>query len=225
MPLARGPETGEAGRTVPGPPDSPLDAPTPSEGTPVAVMLDHLMGLALAFGTGAEKTPRSGGAQASAGALDPAWRTALPDRLDALAAAWREPTAWEGMASVGGAELPAPAMGGVALNEVLIHGWDLAVATDQEDRPDPAAVSACLELVTATNEPRNEKPRNGQFAPGPPGPAAVWACLELVTARNEPGNEELRNGQFGPVVPVPSDAPALHGLLGLTGRSPAWSAR
>src|SRR4051794_31856558 len=180
MPLARGPETGEAGRTVPGPPDSPLDAPTPSEGTPVAVMLDHLMGLALAFGTGAEKTPRSGGAQASAGALDPAWRTALPDRLDALAAAWRDPSAWEGMASVGGAELPAPAMGGVALNEVLLHGWDLAVATGQEYRPDPAAVEACLQLVTEMNKPGNEEFRNGQFGPAVPVPPAAPAFDRLL---------------------------------------------
>src|SRR3954447_20287039 len=153
MQLDLGPQTDEVARIVTGVKDAQLGDPTPCEGTPVAGMLDHLMGLALAFRMSAEKTPLSGGAQASASALDRDWRTALPDRLDALAAAWREPTAWEGMASVGGAGLPAPAMGGVALNEVLIHGWDLAVATGQEFRPDPAAVEACLVLVTEMNQP------------------------------------------------------------------------
>src|SRR3954452_6838997 len=151
MQMDLGPQTDEVIRIVAGVKDAQLGDPTPCEGTPVAGMLDHLMGLALAVRMGAEKTRLSGGPQASASSLDPAWRTALPDRLDALAAAWREPTAWEGMASVGGAELPAPAMGGVALNEVLLHGWDLAVATGQEYRPDPAAVSACLELVSGMN--------------------------------------------------------------------------
>lgn len=192
MQLDLGPQTDEVARIVTGVRDAQLGDPTPCDGTPVSGMLDHLMGLSLAFRMGAEKTPLSGGAQASADALDPAWRSELPSRLDALAAAWRHPTAWEGTASVGGAQLPAPAMGNIALNEVLIHGWDLAVATGQEYRPDPAAVDA---------------------------------CLQLVIGMNQPGNEELRNGQFGPVVPVPADAPALDRLLGLTGRSPAWSAR
>lgn len=170
MQLDLGPQTDEVARIVTGVRDSQLDDPTPCEGTPVAGMLDHLMGLALAFRMGAEKTPLSGGAQASASSLDPAWRTALPDRLDALAAAWRDPSAWEGMASVGGAELPAPAMGGVALNEVLLHGWDLAVATGQEYRPAPDAVAACLALVTEMNKPGNEEFRNGQFGPVVPVP-------------------------------------------------------
>jgi uncharacterized protein (TIGR03086 family) len=165
MQLDLGPQTDEVIRIVAGVKDGQLDDPTPCEGTSVAGLLDHLMGLSLAFRMGAEKTPLDGGASASASALDPAWRSELPARLDALAAAWREPTAWEGFATVGGASLPAPAMGGVALNEVLLHGWDLAVATGQEYRPDPGAVEACLGLVTEMNKPGNEEFRNGQFGP------------------------------------------------------------
>src|SRR5919199_1910624 len=104
--LDLGPQTDEVARIVAGVRDAQLTDPTPCAGTPL-----------------------DGGPQASADKLDPDWRSTLPERLDALAAAWRDPEAWRGMASVGGAELPAPAMGGIALNEVLVHGWDLAVAT------------------------------------------------------------------------------------------------
>ena len=64
--------------------------------------------------------------------------------------------------------MPASAMGVVALNEVVVHGWDLAVATGQEYRPDPASVQACLEMVgdrtDATDEPE------GLFGPVVPVP-------------------------------------------------------
>ena len=168
--LDLGPQTDEVARLVDRVRDDQLGDPTPCEGTSVAGMLDHLVGLALAFRMGAEKRPLDGGPRASAENLAPSWRSVLPERLDALAAAWRHPTAWEGFAEVGGAKLPAAAMGGIALNEVLVHGWDLAVATGQEYRPDPAAVQACLALVTSLNEPGNEELRNGQFGPVVPVP-------------------------------------------------------
>jgi uncharacterized protein (TIGR03086 family) len=165
-----GPQTDEVARIVAGVRDDQLGNPTPCPGTPVGGMLDHFVGLTVAFRMGAEKKPLDGGPQASAADLDPAWRSVLPAQLSSLAAAWREPAAWEGMTTVGGASLPAAAMGGIALNEVLIHGWDLAVATGQEYRPDPAAVAACLELVTGLNQPGNEELRNGQFGPVVPVP-------------------------------------------------------
>ena len=182
------PQTDEVARIVAGVRDAQLGDPTPCEGTPVAGMLDHLMGLTLAFRMGAQKQPLDGGPQAAASRLDPAWRSLLPAQLDALAAAWREPTAWEGFTEVGGARLPAPAMGGIALNEVLVHGWDLAVATGQEYRPDPAAVQACLELVTGMNQPGNEELRNGQFGPVVPVPddAPAFDRLLGLTGR-DPG--------------------------------------
>jgi uncharacterized protein (TIGR03086 family) len=71
-------------------------------------------------------------------------------------------------------------MGGVALNEVLLHGWDLAVATGQEYRPDPASVEACLALVTGMNQPGNEELHNGQFGPVVPVPASAPALDRLL---------------------------------------------
>jgi uncharacterized protein (TIGR03086 family) len=134
----------ETARVVAGVRDAQLCDPTPCEATSVAGLLDHLVGLTLAFRLSAEKRPLPGGASRSADDLAPDWRTRLPGRLEALTAAWRSPAAWEGTAAAGGVELPAPVMAVVALNEVLVHGWDLAAATGQQYAADPAATEVCL---------------------------------------------------------------------------------
>ena len=187
------PAAREVARLLAGVPDEALDRPTPCAGTPVAQLLDHLMGLTLAFTWAARKTPPAGGSRppsSSAADLDPGWRDELPRRLDELAAAWRDPVAWDGMAEAGGVTMPAAAMGAVALDELVLHGWDLARATGQEFRCDPASTAAVLEFTTEAAKPENAA---------------------------------SREGLFGPVLPVPADAPPLDRALGLAGRDPAWT--
>jgi uncharacterized protein (TIGR03086 family) len=163
-PLDLGPTTAEVARLVAGVRNEQLGAPTPCAGTPVAGLLDHLVGLTVAFRMGAEKEPMTGGPRASADQLAADWRTRLPEQLDDLAAAWRDPAAWEGMTEVAGARLPGGAMGVIAANEVLVHGWDLAVATGQEYAPDPAVTERCLAFAVdfAAGAP---EARDGMYGP------------------------------------------------------------
>src|SRR5690348_11033342 len=112
-----------------GVPDAALAAPTPCSDLPVAGLLDHLVGLSEAFRCAAAKHPSPGVPHASADHLDPDWRLVLPEKLDALVAAWRDPAAGEGVAAAGGVEMPAATMAVVALDELVLHGWDLARAT------------------------------------------------------------------------------------------------
>jgi uncharacterized protein (TIGR03086 family) len=132
-----------------GVPDSALDAPTPCAGTPVAGLLDHLMGLAEGLRAAAAKEPGGPPAQASAAQLAPDWRAALPHRLDALVAAWRDPAAAQGRTVAGGIEMPAAEVALVTLDELVLHGWDLARATGQPYEPDPADVAAIVPFVEA----------------------------------------------------------------------------
>jgi uncharacterized protein (TIGR03086 family) len=163
------PATAETARIVAGVRAEQLTDTTPCTGTSVAAMLDHLLGLTTAFRMAAEKVRPEGGPSADAANLAPDWQTRLPAQLEALATAWRAPGAWDGMAEAGGVQMPASVMGVVALNEVVVHGWDVAAATGQEYRPDPASVQACLEMVgdrtDATDEPE------GLFGPVVPVPA------------------------------------------------------
>jgi uncharacterized protein (TIGR03086 family) len=168
----------EVARVVAGVRDDQLDGPTPCEGTSVAAMLDHLVGLTLAFRLAAEKTPSAGGPSAAADALVPDWRTRLPAQLDALAAAWRSPGAAEGTAVAGGVEMPAPAMAVVALDELVVHGWDVAVATGQPYAVSDADAEACMSFAGAVGESPDE--RAGLYGPRVPVPASSSAMDRLL---------------------------------------------
>lgn len=141
--LDLGPAATAVARVVAGVRNDQLTAPTPCEGTTVAGVLGHLAGLAYAFRMAAEKTPVDGTASTDPAHLPTDWRTYVPTQLDALAAAWRDPAAHEGTTAAGGVEMPAEVAVVVALDEVVVHGWDLAVATGQPYTVDDAAAEAC----------------------------------------------------------------------------------
>jgi uncharacterized protein (TIGR03086 family) len=149
---------------LPGVPDSALGAPTPCAENTVATLLDHLVGLAEGLAASARKEATAA-PQASAEHLDPEWRTILPPQLDALVAAWREPGAGEGMTTAGGLELPAAEVALVTLDELVIHGWDLARATGQPYQPDAADVAAIMPFLDAFG--------SEQGVPGLFGPAVA----------------------------------------------------
>ena len=75
------------------------------------------------------------------------WIELTAARLSQLAEAWRDPEAWTGTSAAGGVEMPSPVTGRVAINEVLVHGWDLARSTGQPYDPHGGLVAAGAEFV------------------------------------------------------------------------------
>jgi uncharacterized protein (TIGR03086 family) len=175
--------------------DDQLDATTPMPGTSVRELVNHLLGLSVAFRDAAAKVEGPTTSTPPAKVTEPlpkGWRAALDRRLAELADAWKDDSAWEGTTTAGGVTMPAEVMGLVALDEVLLHGWDLARATGQPYEPSDAEAEAVLPVVT----------------PSPDDPDGSG-----------------REGLFGPVVEVGDDAPPFHRTLGLAGRDPHWTAR
>ena len=162
---------------LPGITDDMLDRPTPSAGISVADLLSHLHGLAQAFTDGAAKRPDSGPPPAEPPALVADWRVELPARLAELVQAWRAPSALEGTTSVGGVTMPAAMIAVVALDELVLHGWDLAVATGQHYDTDPRAVTACHGFVGAMASPEGVP---GLFGPSVPVPDDAPALDRLL---------------------------------------------
>jgi len=166
------PAAREAARLLDGVTEEQLAGPTPCPGYPVAALLDHITGFSLAFTWAARKTTateggsgESGPGLANAEHLDPDWRTLLPRRLGELAEAWREPTAWQGMTEAGGMRMPAELIGAVALDELVLHGWDLARATGQPFTCDPVSTAAVLAFTSASAQPERAASRDGLFGP------------------------------------------------------------
>jgi uncharacterized protein (TIGR03086 family) len=162
--------------------DADLDAPTPCADTSVGDLLDHIGGLTLAFTAAARKTVIAGATapRADAAQLGEDWRTRIPGDLAALAEAWRDPAAWEGTTTAGGFEMPGSIAGRVALDELVIHAWDLARATGQPYEPDAASVEAGIELVAPSAEPGREAERAGMFGPVIPVPDDASPLERLI---------------------------------------------
>lgn len=132
--------------------DRDLVAPTPCPDWPVAALLDHLMGLSAAFTMAARKRTDAEGTcspppEPSAEHLPRHWRSRLPVLLAELSIAWKDPAAWTGTALAGGVTLPAVATGAVAMNELIMHGWDLARATEQDYAADPRVLEVLVEFL------------------------------------------------------------------------------
>jgi uncharacterized protein (TIGR03086 family) len=157
--------------------DDQLAGPTPCRDTSLGDLLDHVDGLALAFTSAASKTPLTGGSQgpsADGSRLGPDWRQRITDRLAALAQAWRDPDAWTGTTQAGGVELPGEVAGLVALDEVVVHGWDIAAASGQDFACDPELLEAVHEFVRASAA---ENPQGTPGLFGPPVPVTDDAPL------------------------------------------------
>jgi uncharacterized protein (TIGR03086 family) len=193
MTLDLAPATDALSALIRGVRDEQLAGATPCGSLTVGELLDHIDGLSIAFTAAAAKERRPDGGRArtpDAGRLGAGWRDRIPAQLDALARAWRPAAAWTGSTVIGGGEMPAEVAGAAGANEVLVHGWDLAVATGQRFPGEDPSLTEALETA--------------------------YAWVQSVVEQNPNGIP----GLFAAPLPVPDDAPLTKRLLSLTGRQP-----
>jgi uncharacterized protein (TIGR03086 family) len=168
MPVDLMPAAQRLADLVSGIPDDLLDAPTPCPAYTLGDLVDHIGGAAVAFTGAAVKNSGDVTAQGPSGdasRLTDDWRTRIRRDLNGLAEAWRHPAAWTGMTRAGGIDLPGEVAGLVALDEIVIHGWDVARATGQAYEPDPPELEAVQGFVAQFSEPGLEAERAGLFGP------------------------------------------------------------
>ena len=153
--------------------DNQLGGVTPCPAYTLGDLLDHVGGLSVAFTAAARKAELPGGSQGPSGdasRLEEGWRDRIARDLDALAAAWTEPQAWTGTAVAGGVEMPAEVAALVALDELVVHGWDVARASGQPYDVDPVSLDAVHGFVAQFSGPGQEESRAGLFGPVVPVP-------------------------------------------------------
>jgi uncharacterized protein (TIGR03086 family) len=158
--------------------DGRLGGPTPCPDYAVRNMLGHLLQLSTAFAAAARKdTGPATSTPPTAGLADidgeGRWRQELPARLEEMAEAWRDPAAWQGATQVGGVHLPGDQAGMFGLNEILVHGWDLARAAELPYAPDDEALRVSYGLLAPFAHDRGA---DSPFGP----PVAVPAGAPLL---------------------------------------------
>jgi uncharacterized protein (TIGR03086 family) len=138
-------------------PDERLDARTPCPDARVGDLIDHVGTLAVAFaskgrtsgpGTGPPPPP-------DAANLEPGWRPRIARDLVTLCEVWEQPSAWEGTTTAGGLEMPAEVAGLIALDELIVHGWDIAVATGEHYQAADSDIEAAISAVASFEAPRD----------------------------------------------------------------------
>jgi uncharacterized protein (TIGR03086 family) len=143
-------------------PGDGLGAPTPCPRYTLGDLVEHVGGLAQAFAAAARKDVgglTSHAPSGDASRLAPDWRIRIPQDLLAMADAWRDPEAWTGMTEAGGVALPGDIAGVVALDELVVHGWDVARASGQPYACDEPALRVVQAFVARFDQ------REGVFGP------------------------------------------------------------
>jgi uncharacterized protein (TIGR03086 family) len=135
--------------------DDQLGAPTPLPAANLGDLIDHVGTFTVAFtatarGESTERPPMPSGAKLEAG-----WRQRLSRDLAALADAWQDPAAWEGFVTAGGVDMPAEVAGLVVLDELVVHGWDVAVASSQPYEATAPEIESATMFVTSFEAPRD----------------------------------------------------------------------
>lgn len=165
-PFDFGPATATMRRLVLGTRDDQLTAATPCPDYTVGDLVQHIGGLTVAFTYAAHQQPMPGGPSGGTGdasLLEPGWRLLIARDLEVLAESWSNPAAYAGMTMAGPVEMPGSDAAAVALNEVVVHGWDLAVATGQQYDVDPTSLHICTEFARAFSTPETADQRGDAF--------------------------------------------------------------
>ncbi|NYI44401.1 uncharacterized protein (TIGR03086 family) [Nocardioides aromaticivorans] len=181
--LDLGPATSTLADLVASVTDEQLALRTPCPEYSVGDLVDHVGGLAVAFTGAARKQPVPGSEQGGSGdasRLEPGWRDRIAADLKELAESWREPAAYDGMTAAGGVDLPGDVAAAVALNEVVVHGWDLATALGRPYDATDADVEACLSFARPFSTPEAAAGRGPAFGPVLPVPAGATPLVELL---------------------------------------------
>ena len=167
-----------------------LDLPTPCAQWDVRRLLGHIVGAV----TRAALVGEGEDALASPPFADPAtadwpaayWAAAYREAADRAIGAWSDDAKLDALFAVPWGKVPGRGAVTGYVQEVLAHGWDLAVATGQEAEGDPSLAEFALDFARRALPPeiRPEAPFGAVVEP-PPG-AGPYARLAAWLGRTPP---------------------------------------
>src|SRR5215471_10476071 len=136
------------GMIVAGIPADRWHTDTPCDGWDVRALVNHVVsGNLWAAELAAGGTIEDVGDRLDGDVLGPDPVGTYTASAKAAAAAFRAPGALDAPCAVSYGPVPGSVYAGHRFIDVLIHGWDLAVATGQDAELDPALMQACREVI------------------------------------------------------------------------------
>lgn len=154
-----------------------LDNATPCAEFDVRALLGHLVATVDRARAIAEGRPPFSVPSVVTGIADDAWAATLAGSTAAVQTAWQDDALLDKAVTVPWGTVPGRAAVWGYLNEALVHGWDLAVATDQDPEAD-------AELATVALAGAEEKVPAGRRGDGIPfGPVVSSAPTAGPTER------------------------------------------
>jgi uncharacterized protein (TIGR03086 family) len=152
-----------------------LTAATPCPEYDVRALISHLLQWGpMLVGAGRRETVGPVPDRAGDG-----WLAVLEAQTADLVDAWSSPKAWQGTAPMGG-PIAAPIVGGLALGELVLHGWDLARATDQIASWPDDVLACAYDAAAATAEQGRSTGAYGPPVAVPPGASTMDRLLGLT---------------------------------------------
>lgn len=167
-----------AARVVAGVTPAQFADPTPCTDWDVRALLNHLI---LWTSYSLEKRARgesvSEEMMARDFAAEPDFAAAYRAQLDRALAAWADPAVWDQELGVMGDATPAADVAALNLAEMILHGWDLAVATGQKFTVSEPAAAAALAAIEANAELYRKYQGFAAEVPVPPGASTLDRAL------------------------------------------------
>ncbi|MFC7760727.1 TIGR03086 family metal-binding protein [Catellatospora bangladeshensis] len=158
--------------------DEQLGAPTPCAEYGVGDLINHLFQVVDNFEGLARKEPTDWSGTPDVLGTD--WRVRFAAETDALVAAWTPESALEGVSVNMG--LPQLTIGRMVLLDLVLHPWDLAVATGQEFTPTRMPSPSCTRSPTTSGTCRGRWACSGRRCRSRPMPTRSPACSAVPVA-------------------------------------------
>jgi uncharacterized protein (TIGR03086 family) len=193
-------------RVIKGAAGADLATATPCDGFSLRTLLTHFTGTTGAFAY-AGKT-RSLDANDPWGSTvqlnEDEWPEQLTANLDAISAAWCQQDTWQG--TISGTVMPARSLGEMALIEILLHGWDVARATDQQLTSPTHSAPSCFAALLRRLISADRLARTG---PKSPLPTTLLISPRRLAWRAAIRTDQRSASLTGPALAVPKQ-PTQH---------------
>jgi uncharacterized protein (TIGR03086 family) len=154
--------------------------PTPCPEWDVRALLNHLiLWTSYSLEKRAQGESVSEELMATDFAAQPDFAAGYRAQLDRALEAWADPEAWSRKLDVMGSATPASDVAALNLAEMILHGWDLAVATGQQYTVSEPAAVAALEAIAANAELFRQYQGFAPEVPVPDGASVLDRALAL----------------------------------------------